>query len=72
MNRATERAHAHGIPMIFAKNSLAISRHAESLGLIPPGALGEVVTEVGKDKERPGTGEQAVLDAVASIGSDQS
>ena len=72
VNRATERAHAHGIPMIFAKNSLAISRHAESLGLIPPGALGEVVTEVGKDKERPGTGEQAVLDAVASIGSDQS
>jgi phosphatidate phosphatase APP1 len=67
VHRACERAEAHGVPMILAKDSLAISRHAESLGLIPPAALGEVITEVHKDQERPGTGEQAVMDAVASI-----
>lgn len=67
VHRACERAADHGVPMILAKDSLGISRHAESLGLIPPSALAGVIAEVGRDQQRPGTGEQAVLDAVASI-----
>jgi phosphatidate phosphatase APP1 len=67
VHRAREKAHALGVPMILAKDSLAISLHAESLGLIQPGSLSEVVAEIGKDQERPGTGEQAVHDAVDAI-----
>lgn len=64
---AREKAHAMGVPMILAKDSRAISRHAESLGLIPSAAISDVATEIEKDEQRPGTGEQAVLDAVASV-----
>jgi hypothetical protein len=44
-----------------------ISEHAQRIGLIPPSALGEVITEIEQDQQRPGTGEQAVRDAVAAI-----
>jgi phosphatidate phosphatase APP1 len=67
VHRARERAFAVGVPMLLAKDSATISQHAESLALIPSSALAEVATEIVKDEERPGTGEQAVLDAVASI-----
>lgn len=67
VHKARDRADALGVPMILAKDSLMISEHAQRIGLIPPSALGEVITEIAKDKERPETGEQAVKDAVASL-----
>lgn len=67
VHRARDRADAHGVPMILAKDSLMISEHAQRIGLIPPSALGEVITEIEQDQQRPGTGEQAVRDAVAAI-----
>jgi phosphatidate phosphatase APP1 len=67
VHRARDQADAHGVPMILARDSLMISEHAQRIGLIPPSALGEVITEIEQDQQRPGTGEQAVRDAVAAI-----
>lgn len=67
VNRAMRLAEYHGVPMILAKTSMEISQHAGALGLLPQTALKEVMGEVVKDQERPGTGQQAIEDAVASI-----
>jgi phosphatidate phosphatase APP1 len=67
-DRARDRADALGVPMILAKDSLMITEHAQRIGLIPPSALTDVIEEIDKDRERPETGEQAVKDAVASLG----
>jgi len=67
VNRAMQLAEGYGVPMVLAKTSMEISRHAESLGLLPVTALQDVMGEVAKDQERPGTGQQAVEDAIASI-----
>jgi hypothetical protein len=65
--RAMEIAAASGVPMLPARDSLAISAHARELGLIPGSALGKVSAEVVADKARPETGEQALKDAVESV-----
>lgn len=67
VHHARDRAEEAGVPMVLAKDSLMISEHAQRIGLIPPAALGEVMTEIEKDQQRPETGEQAVKDAVASL-----
>lgn len=56
-----------GVPMILAPDSLAISEHARSIGLIPASAFPEVAAETAADKTRPDTGEQAVRDAVQAL-----
>ena len=56
-----------GVPMVLARDSRAISEHARRMDFIPASALGEVREEVAADKERPGTGEQALKDAVESL-----
>lgn len=67
VNRAMRLAEGHGVPMILAKSSLEISRHAEALGLVPAATLAEVIGEVAKDQQRPSTERQAVEDAIASV-----
>jgi phosphatidate phosphatase APP1 len=65
--RAMETASSAGVPMVLAKDSDEISRHAQSLGLISHAGLSAIHEEVTADKERPHTGEQALQDAVQSI-----
>lgn len=65
---AAARVEAQGIPMILAADSMAMAVHAGRMGLIPEVAVPEVIEEAGKDRERPGAGEQAIQDAVDSIG----
>ena len=67
VHRAIEKAASAGVPMILAKDSRAISSHAEEIGLIPPSAIPEIRAEVAADKDRPHTGEQALQDAVESV-----
>lgn len=52
-----------GVPMILAKDSLAISKHAVEIGLIRPAALAEVKSEVTRDQQRPEIAEQIVEEA---------
>jgi phosphatidate phosphatase APP1 len=66
VHRAVKVAEAHGVPMILAPDSKAMSEHASRIGLIPAAAVPEVVAEIRKDEQRPETGEQAVKDAVES------
>ncbi len=66
VRRAMEDAAAAGVPLISARDSLAISEHARGLGLIPAAALPEVAAEVAADQSRPEPGEQALRDAVDS------
>ena len=67
VHRAVELAAAANVPMILARDSRAISEHASSIGLIPPSAVEEVLTEVTADKALPDTGDQALQNAVESI-----
>ncbi len=55
-----------GVPMVLAKDSRTISEHAESIGLIPASALGEVVREVARDRERPEIAAEIIEDAIPS------
>lgn len=63
VHHAMRRAEKAGVPMILAANSLAMSAHANRLGLIPASAIPEVLEEVHKDVQRPGAGEQALKEA---------
>ncbi|WP_052573094.1 phosphatase domain-containing protein [Haloferula sp. BvORR071] len=67
VRRAVELAAAAGVPMVLARDSVSISEHARSLGLLPPSALPAVAQEAAADKQRPETGEQAVHDALESL-----
>lgn len=67
VHRAVEVAESHGVPMILAPNSQAMSEHASRIGLIPGAAVPAVVSEVHKDEKRPDTGEQAFRDAADSL-----
>ncbi len=60
-------AGSHGVPMILAPDSLAISEHARGLGLIPADVVRDVAVEVAADRGRPETGEQALEDAISSL-----
>jgi phosphatidate phosphatase APP1 len=65
-HRAVDVAAASGVPMILARDSVGISEHARSIGLISDSAIDEVVAEVEADQSRPETGEQALKDALES------
>ena len=67
VHAAVEIAEAHGVPMILAPNSKAMSEHASRIGLIPAAAVPEVIAEIRKDEQRPETGEQALSDAAKSM-----
>ncbi|HEX7261327.1 MAG TPA: phosphatase domain-containing protein [Luteolibacter sp.] len=66
-HQAVEIAASHGVPMILAPNSQAMSEHASQLGLIPGAAVSAVVSEIHQDEQRPDTGEQAIKDVAASL-----
>ena len=67
VHRAVDAAAAHGVPMILAPDSQAMSEHASRIGLIPAAAVPEVIAEVHKDEARPETGAQAIMDAANSM-----
>ena len=67
VERARKIAEACGVPMVAARDSLAISAHAREIGLIPGSAIAKVSDEVAADKARPETGEQALKDAVEAM-----
>jgi phosphatidate phosphatase APP1 len=52
------------VPMLRAKDSVAIAEHAASIGLIDPGMIPEIVAEVHKDAARPTVTEAAAKEAV--------
>jgi phosphatidate phosphatase APP1 len=59
-----ERVAGTQVPMLRARDSLAMARHAASLSLIAPGAVAAIAREVGRDAIRPTIAEAAVDDAV--------
>lgn len=67
VHQAIGKAASAGVPMILAKDSRAISNHAEEIGLLSPSAIPEIRAEVAADKDRPHMGEQALQDAVESV-----
>lgn len=67
VHRAVAAADSHGVPMILAPDSRAMSEHASRLGLIPVAAVREVIAEVHKDEQRLPSGEQALRDTADSI-----
>jgi len=69
VGKAMETAESAGVPLVLVRDSLSISEHATHLGLIPESAQPEVSAEVAKDKARPATGKQAVIDALESLAS---
>ncbi len=67
VHRAVEIAAGHGVPMILAPDSRAMSEHASRIGLIRAAAVPAVVAEVRKDEQRLETGEQAIEDTVRPV-----
>lgn len=67
VHTAAALAAVHGVPMIFARDSQAMSEHASRNGLIPPHMVSQVISEIHKDQQRPETGEQAIKDAASSL-----
>lgn len=65
--RSAAKVEALGIPMVLARDSNAMALHAGRMGLIPEMAVPEVAEDVREDKSLPGTGEQAVNDAVDAL-----
>jgi phosphatidate phosphatase APP1 len=65
--RAVANAAAVGVPMLLARDSVSISKHARRIGLIPDESIDEVVAEVAADQARPQTGKQALKDALESL-----
>lgn len=64
--RAVDIATAAGVPMIIARDSLSISEHARSIGLIPESAIDDIVADVGADHACPEFGEHALQKAIDS------
>src|SRR5688572_7550930 len=52
------------VPMLRARDSIAIAEHALRLGLIDPAMLPAIVAEVSRDKARPTLGEAALEEGV--------
>ena len=52
------------VPMLRARDSLAIAEHAAGLGLIAADAIGAIATEVKRDRDRPTLAEAAAEGAV--------
>lgn len=59
-----ERVSGTGVPMLRARDSLAMAEHAASLGLIARDAIASIAREVARDRRRPTLGE-AAADSVA-------
>lgn len=59
-----ERVAGTSVPMLRARDSLAIAEHAARLGLIDPAALPAIADEVARDRRRPTPGEAVVEEAV--------
>ncbi|HSM10874.1 MAG TPA: phosphatase domain-containing protein [Lysobacter sp.] len=59
-----ERVAGTSVPMLRARDSLAIAEHAAGLGLIAPEAVAQVAAEVRRDQQRPELGEAALDSAV--------
>ncbi|NUS60420.1 MAG: App1 family protein, partial [Lysobacter sp.] len=55
------------VPMLRAKDSVAIAEHAAGIGLIDAAAIPAIVEEVHKDAARPTLGEAAVQEAVEQV-----
>jgi len=55
------------VPMLRAKDSVAIAEHAAGIGLIDAAAIPAIVAEVHKDAARPTLGEAAVQEAVEQV-----
>ena len=62
-----ERVAGTSVPMLRARDSLAMAEHAASLGLLDPAKIAAIATEVERDAHRPGLGEAAAKDAVRSV-----
>ena len=67
VHRAVDRAAAVKVPMILARDSLMIAEHASRIGLMPPAPVSAVIREVEADRKRPGTGEEAMQQALQSV-----
>ena len=61
-----EVAERHGVPMIRARDSLAMAAHAADLELIDPEDISKVAADVERDEQRPATVEQALEEAAGS------
>jgi phosphatidate phosphatase APP1 len=59
-----ERVAGTKVPMLRARDSVAIAEHAAGLGLIDPALLPAIVAEVSRDKARPTLGQAAVAEGV--------
>lgn len=60
------------VPMLRAKDSVAIAEHAAGIGLIDAAAIPAIVGEVHKDAQRPTLGEAAIEEAVEQVKPDAS
>ncbi|MCW1925281.1 DUF2183 domain-containing protein [Luteolibacter arcticus] len=67
VHRAVDRAAAVNVPMVLARDSLMIAEHASRSGLMPLAPVSAVVQEVEADRQRPGTGEEAMQQALQSL-----
>ena len=60
-----EVAKGHGVPMIRARDSLAMATHAADLELIEPEDVNRVAVDVEKDDDKPATVEEALEEIAA-------
>jgi phosphatidate phosphatase APP1 len=63
-----ERVAGTGVPMLRARDSLAMAEHAASLGLIAADAVASIAHEAVRDTQRPTIGEAALEGAKTSAG----
>jgi phosphatidate phosphatase APP1 len=67
VHRAVERAAAVNVPLVLARDSLMMAEHASRSGLVPPAPMSAVIREIEADRQRPGTGEEAMQQALESV-----
>lgn len=58
-----ERVAGTSVPMLRARDSLAMAEHAAGLGLLDPASIAGIGAEVARDARRPGLGEAAAKEA---------
>ena len=61
-----ERVAGTSVPMLRARDSLAMAEHAAGLGLLDAARIVDIAAEVQRDAHRPGLGEAAARDAIES------
>ena len=61
-----ERVAGTSVPMLRARDSLAMAEHAAGLGLLDPDRIAGIAAEVQRDAHRPDLGEAATKEAVES------